>query len=335
MVAMNTSNEPVWVSGASGFIGRHLVRALLKQNKKVRAFDIVPCPESLCESEAVEWVQGDIANKIAVKQSLEGCSTVFHLAAMVGDWGSEAQHKKITVDGTQNVFQSLQELESKAPVILASSIVVYGDQLGRMRCHEALAHGKNYGRYSESKQAQERLAQSFIQAGLDIRIVRPANVYGAGSKPWVELLSSQLQTGLPSLVSGGDFDAGLVHVNNLVDILIRVSENSNAKGQIYNAADEEGITWLRYMSDIAKICDAPKPKSIPWLAAYAIATVGEAGYNLLRLDGRRPLITLESLNLIGSSHRIDMEKTKRELGYRAVTSYREGIKEVAEYLSES
>jgi nucleoside-diphosphate-sugar epimerase len=331
---MKKSNDYIWVSGASGFIGRHLVRELLKQGRKVRAYDIVPCPESLCSNKAIDWVQGDIADKFAVKMSLDGCAAVFHLAAMVGDWGAVAKHQKITVGGTQNVFESLHELDSKVPIVLSSSIVVYGHQIGRMRCHEALPHGKSYGRYGDSKQSQERLAQSFIQAGLDIRIVRPANVYGAGSKPWVEILSAQLQTGLPSLVSGGDFDAGLVHVNNLVDILIRVSENSGAKGQIYNAADEEGITWLRYMSDIAKICDAPKPISIPWLAAYAFAKMGEASYNLLRIEGR-PLITLESLNLIGSSHRIDMEKTKRELGYRTVTSYRDGIEEVAEYLSET
>jgi nucleoside-diphosphate-sugar epimerase len=325
-------NDPVWVSGASGFIGRRLVRALLEKGLKVRAFDIVNCAESLANNQNLDWIQGDISDKASVKSSLSGCKTIFHLAAMVGDWGTKEQHERITVQGTRNLFESIVELELRPVVVLSSSIVVYGEALGSQRCHEGLPLGSTFGPYSESKQAQERIAMAFHQQGIDVRVVRPANVYGAGSKPWVDLLSEQLQKGLPSLVAGGDFDAGLVHVDNVVEVLLLAAERG-ASGQIYNVADEEGVTWSRYMRDIAEFSDAPKPISIPRILAYGVARLAETGFGFLRLESRPP-ITLESLNLIGSSHRIDMEKTKRELGYKPVRLYQDGIEEVEQYLSQ-
>jgi nucleoside-diphosphate-sugar epimerase len=330
-ILWNNIPQPVFVTGAAGFIGRRLVNRLLEEGVNVVAFDLLACPESLCDSDLVNWVQGDITVKADVKLALKGCQSIFHLAAMVGDWGQETLHRSVTVEGTRYVFESAAEYELLGPVVLASSIVVYGDQIDRQRCHEGLSMGATFGPYSKCKQAQEGLAQSFLQQGLDIRTVRPANVYGAGSKPWVETLSAELRRGIPCLIGGGDFDAGLVHVDNVVEILWLVARFAGAKGQIYNAADEEGITWKRYMSDLAKICDAPVPRSIPRLLAKSLAQVGETGFGLLNVAMRPPL-TFEALNLVGSCHRIDMEKSKRELGYQVQTTYREGLAEVGAYL---
>ena len=330
-VRLGKLEEPIMVTGAAGFIGRRLVQRLLGEGKRVVAFDIVACPESLAEQDLLDWIQGDITVYGVVQSAIHTCRTVFHLAAMVGDWGSAELHEAVTVTGTKHIFDAALACEQRPKVVLASSIVVYGDQIGKGLVHEGLPLGKTFGPYSESKQAQEYLAQRYIQQGMDIRVVRPANVYGAGSKPWVEELSKELKKGVPALVSGGDFDAGLVHVDNVIEIMIRAARCAAAKGQIFNAADEEGVTWKRYMTDIGAICGAPAPRSMPKALARYLAFTLERSYKVLKISTRPP-ITFEALNLIGSKHDIDMSKTKHDLGYSVVTSYAQGLSEVKDYL---
>lgn len=323
--------EPVLVTGAAGFIGVRLVKRLLAEGRKVRAFDVAGCPRTLDAHANLAWWQGDITSEIDVKRAVTGVGIVFHLAAVVGDWGPATRHKAVTVEGTRHLFQAVLDTGGSVRVVLASSIVVYGDQLNDQRCHEGLAHGKPCGPYSECKQLQEVLAGQFCQQGLDVRVVRPANVYGAGSKPWVDDLCVELQKGNPSLIDGGDYNAGLVHVDNVVEILLLAAGKPNAAGQIYNAADEEGITWKCYMTDMATLCGASAPRSIPRILATALAAIGEPAFRWLRIKTRPPL-TSEALNLVGSSHCIDMGKTRRELGFVARKCYVDGMQEIGEYL---
>ena len=325
--------EPVLVTGAAGFIGRRLVNRLLHDGIQVRAFDCVACPESLMQQQNLSWYQGDIRHASALNEAMQDCGTVFHLAAMVGDWGDPESHRQVTVEGTRHCFERAMQ-QAKVRVVLASSIVVYGDQIGLGVCHEALPHGLTFGPYSECKQAQERLAQRYLQQGLDVRIVRPANVYGAGCKPWVEQLCEELKRGVPVLIDGGNYPAGLVHVDNVVDILLRAARVADSRGQIFNAADEEEVTWRRYMCDLAQLCGAPAPRSLPRVAARSLAWAGERAYKLLGSQ-RRPPITREALNLVGSPHQISMDKTRSALRYRPFVSYQEGLAEIEDYLGQA
>lgn len=323
--------EPILVTGAAGFIGRRLVKRLLDEGRQVRAFDVMLCPESLQGEPNLQWCKGDISRREDVKKAIAGCHSIFHLAALVGDWGQAALHQKITVEGTQILFELALASPSKPRLVLASSIVVYGDQLNGERCYEGMPHGWFYGPYGKSKQTQETIAHQFIQQGLDIRIVRPANVYGAGSKPWVDDVCVELKKGIPVLIAGGNYNAGIVHVDNVIEILILSCEFENARGQIFNAADEEGVTWRQYMKNLAECCGSSKPKSMPRVVAKYFAKTSELTYRLMKIENRPPL-TSEALNLIGSNHRIDMTKTKALLDYKPVKYYREGLEEIRQYL---
>lgn len=325
--------EPVLVTGAAGFIGRRLVNRLLNEGIEVRGFDVVACPEALAGHSRLAWYSGDISQAHSLAEAMQDCGTVFHLAAMVGDWGAAEAHEAVTVCGTRYCFDEALR-QPRIRVVLASSIVVYGQQIGAGICHEALDFGDTFGPYSASKQAQEKLAMSYVQRGLDVRIVRPANVYGAGSRPWVEQLSQELRRGVPVLIGGGDYDAGLVHVDNVVDVLLRAARISHGAGQVYNAADEEGITWKQYMSDLAELVGAPAPRSIPRVMARYMAWAGEKAFRAVNMRQRPPL-TREALNLVGSRHQISMAKTCKHLRYAPLTRYKDGLKEIASYLAES
>ncbi len=304
---------PVLVTGATGFIGRRIVERLLAGGAAVSAF-VLPG-----ESVPVGWgaggevVRGDVADAPAVDRAMEGIGTVVHLAAVVGDWAPASLFDRVTVRGTRHVLSAAAAARARA--VLASSVVVYGDSIGRDVCDEDHPFGRPLGLYGRSKQAQELCARELAASrGLEVVIVRPTNVFGPGSRPWVDEVLAQIRRGLPTLVGGGAGRAGLCSVENAVDVFLRAAATPSAAGRIYNASDGSEVTWRRYFEDLARAAGAPPPKAVPELVARASARVCEAVWRLGRLAGRPP-ITREALNLIGSDFQVPIERARRELGY--------------------
>lgn len=323
---MSAWREPVLVTGAGGFIGRYLVQSLDEAGVSVYALMLPGEPVPTTWSADVRIVIGDVTDRHAMRKALSGAGTVFHLAAVVGDWGAESLFQKVTVGGTANVLEAAAESGTRA--VLASSIVVYGHRLGTDACHEGLDFGDTFGPYGRSKQAQEKLAWDLVHsAGLELTVVRPANVFGVGSRPWVEMVLPLLHRRDPTLIGGGHGNAGLCHVRNLVDLLLRAGLDPVAVGRTYNGADGSDVTWRRYFSDLAEIVGAPKPRSIPRWAAGPAARVCEFLWYFLKKEERPPL-TREALNLAGSHHRISITKAHRELGYEPNFTYDEAIAEL-------
>jgi nucleoside-diphosphate-sugar epimerase len=325
-------SQPALVTGATGFVGRALTARLLREGVRVRALVL---PEENTEGVLpadLEVARGDVADDAAVSAAMRGAGSVFHLAAVVEDWGEEEFFQRVSVGGTRNVLNAAADNGTR--LLLASSVVVYGDRINREVCQEDLPHGKAMGPYGRSKQQQERLAQEFARAGkVKVTVVRPTNVYGPGSRPWVHSVVAMLKTGAPLLIGGGEFNAGLVHVDNVVDVFVRAASTDAAIGRVYNACDGSDVTWKRYFSDLAALVGAKPPKSIPRVAARIGAYAGEAAWRSLSLKGRPPL-TREAVNLVGSHHRVPIERARTELGYVPTTEYAAGIESVAAYLKQ-
>ena len=190
------------------------------------------------------------------------------------------------------------------------------------------------GIYSRAKQEQERTARRFAdETGLPLTVIRPANVIGPGCGPWVEEALGLMHKGLPALISGGQQNAGLCSVENVVDVFVRAWKNDAAVGKIYNAADGSDVTWARYLKDLAELGGAPPPRSIPrWLAA-GMASTGERAWRWTRRT-ERPPITWEALNLVGSHHQVPIDRARRELGYApGDDSYAKTLREIASSLA--
>ncbi len=323
--------QPVLVTGANGFIGRRVVHKLLENGIMVTGL-VLP-DEDIPPSwgKAVKVIRGSIADPEAVQKAMGGMGTVIHLAAVVDSWGDEQHYWNRTVQGSRYIVEGA--VKRTIRVVLASSIVVYGDKIYSQVCTEEVGYGKTLGPYSRTKQAQEKLAWEFYNdKGMKLTVVRPANVYGPGSGPWVHEVIDALNSGMPSLVGGGNVNAGLAYVDNVSDILILAGSIPEAIGRTYNACDDLDITWRQYFSDIAKIIGANPPKSIPWSIARAGASVSEFIWKLFRIK-KHPPINREVLNLLGSDNRFSINRVQEELGYEPKISYSEGVNEIKKSLS--
>ncbi|MEW6076427.1 MAG: NAD-dependent epimerase/dehydratase family protein [Thermodesulfobacteriota bacterium] len=332
MESIDRIAQPVLVTGASGFIGRRVVARLLEAGVAVRAL-VLP-HEQLPEEwgTKVDIVRGDIADPEAVRQAVAGAGTIIHLAAVVSDWGDEALYWKYTVDGSRLVFE--EALRNNSRVVLTASVVVYGDNVRKRPCPEETPYGRAFGPYSRTKQAQERLAWEYYRdKALRLTVVRPANVYGPGSGPWLHDIIDVLKSGAPGLISGGKGNAGLAYVDNVADVLILAGLDEETVGRVYNAGDGLDVTWNQYFHDLAAMIGAKKPASVPRPLAAASAVVFESLWKLFRVK-KRPPLTREALNLVGSDNRFPNGRTARELGYTPLVSYAEGMARTKTYLEQ-
>lgn len=326
------SDRSVLVTGATGFIGRSLVTRLVDLGVPVRC--LVRSSSSTAEfnDSLVQLCEGDVLDRGSVRRAADGVEAIFHLAAVVGDWGDPNQFLRVNVDGARNVYESAAELGAR--VILASSIVVYGETLHTGVCAEDIGHGTAFAWYGRTKQQQELIAAEYADEGLDIVVLRLSNVYGPASRLWVDEAAEYLRRGLPSLVDGGRGDACLLHVDNAVEALILAWQVAGSAGRVYNIADGTSVTWRQYFCDLARLAGCPCPRSMSLPVARAMAAVTEETWRVFRLK-KRPPLTREALALVSSIEPLPIERACRELGYRPVVSYEEGMRGVADYLESS
>ncbi len=324
-------DDPILVTGATGFIGRRLMARLLSEGCRPRALVLPDDAVPIEWGDRVEVVRGDITRRADVSRALRDVTTLFHLAAVVSDWGSAELHRAVTVRGTERVLDAAAQRNVRA--VLASSVAVYGDALGRKVCDERRPLGRARGIYGRSKQAQERIALRLeAQQGLRVTIVRPATVFGPRCYRWVDRLVARLRQAQPVLIGDGRRAAGLTYVDNLVDLFVRVAGTPAAVGRIYNGTDDNEVTWLRYVTELAELAGAPKPQSLPKWLAKAVAYGYETSYRW-RHRTERPPLTWEAVNAMAAHHRVPIDKARRDLGYDPLVSYDEGMAAVADYLA--
>ncbi|MFE8070854.1 NAD(P)-dependent oxidoreductase [Marinobacteraceae bacterium S3BR75-40.1] len=324
--------SPVFVTGAGGFIGRRLVRSLARDGHPVTALLMEAEPPAPDWPADVTLERGDVTRIETLRASIPEGARIVHLAAMVGDWGEPQAHHRVTVQGTENLLAVAVEKKAEH-LVLSSSIVVYGHHIGSGPLDESHPFGDPLAPYDRCKQAQETLFVNYARnADIPYTVIRPANVFGPGSGPWVLSLLEEMKRGTPTLVGGGEFDAGLVYVDNLVDLFKRALERSEARNKTFIGADGFGVTWRQYMEDLASLAQVPPPKSVPDWLARGSAPVMNWLWQLVGAE-RRPPITPLAYRLVGQPNEFSNQKAREQLGWEPAISYRMALSAIADSLT--
>lgn len=245
---MDIRNKKMLVTGADGFIGSHLVEALLERGCDVRAFvfynsfnswgwlDTLP-PEKL---KALDVFAGDIRDPNGVAQAMQGCDVVFHLAALIAipfSYHSPDSYVDTNIKGTLNVLQAAKRLGTER-VLVTSTSEVYGTAQYAPIDEKHPFQGQSP--YSATKIGADRLAESFFRSfDTPVVIVRPFNTYGPRQSaraviPTVitQLLSGQTELRLGSLTPTRDFN----YVKDTAQGFIALAESDATIGQEINIA---------------------------------------------------------------------------------------------------
>ncbi len=320
------------VTGGSGFLGSHLVEALIARGERVRVLTRPTSQTDHLESLGVELVHGDLSDRPSLETALQSIERVYHCAALAADWGTWEAFRAANVTGVDNLLAAA--LESNVDkVIHVSTTDVYGHP--DYPADESAPFRPRGWPYGDTKIEGEQIVWDYHrQHGLPITVVRPVNIYGPRSTTFVMEIVDLLKEGGMIHIGSGEKPAGLAYVSNVVDLMLRAADSDASVGQAYNACDGSAVTWRQYVDRLAEIVGAPSPRvTIPHRLAYLLGWGMEKIYGALRITSR-PLLTRMTADLFSTDQGFPIEKARRELGYEPQVDFEEGMRRVQAWLQE-
>jgi nucleoside-diphosphate-sugar epimerase len=330
-----TRTETCLITGASGFIGGHLAERLVGQGLPVRCLVRPTSDLSLLETLGVEIAVGDLVDADSVARAARGCRYVLHCGALVSDWATVGEIKRINVEGTRNVVSAAVDACVERFVHF-SSTDVYGYPGGH-GIDETYVATRFRNWYSQTKFAAETEVRRAARAQrLEAVILRPATVYGPRSTDVVGEIARAIRGGNMLLVDGGRAIAGLCYVGNLIDAAALALVHDAAPGNAFNVTDGLDVTWKEFTSGLAQGLGRPDVRrSLPYWAAKGIGFSLEHGYRLLRTATRLslpPLLSRQAVHVMGHNQDFSNRKARELLGWEPRVDYDSGLVATLDWL---
>ena len=321
----------VLITGATGFIGGHLVDANLKKKNKVRALVMAADPgETALKKKKVEVVYGDLRDAASLERACKGIDIVFHCAAVVTDWAPQSLFDTVNIGGMENLCRAAALARVKRFVEMSTNDVFGLDE--NVTIDETYPLKKWNEPYADTKIAAEEVAWRYYREHkLPVTMVYPCWVYGPGDKTFVPLTADAILK-KEMMFWRRDVHVWPTYIDNLIDLLMKISTDKRAVGNGYLVHDGEMTTFQNFCAEIAGALGAKAPKlRIPYFVAYAAAVVMELIWRVLKKKSR-PLITTYTVKNLGSRLNFSIAKAARELGWKPRITYREGLAKTLAWL---
>jgi len=298
------------VTGGAGFIGSHLVRALLERGDQVRVLDNLSTGrrENLTDLD-VTLIEGDIRDLNTVLQAVSGISHLYHLAALISVQASVEDPLDcyaVNLNGSLNVLWAAQQA-GVSRVVLASSAAVYGDTDKKV---DETVKTRPLSPYASSKLAMEQAAQLFATtSNLPTVSLRCFNVYGPRQSPdspyaaVIPIFIRDMLEGRPPTIHGdGKQTRDFVSVEDVVQAFILATEMEEALGDVFNIGGGASISIL----DLAHTLQQIIPNSLDPI--YAPSRLGDIRFS-----------------------EADITRAESALGFRPTTDLKEGLQITVEW----
>lgn len=318
------------VTGASGFVGSHLVDKLLAEGHHVKCILRASSSRRWLEGKPIEIVDCGLFDKEALEPVLKDADYVYHVAGVVKA-KTEDEYYKGNVQSTNTLLEVVSKVNPNLKrFLVVSSQTACGPSLDGMPCSEETKEHPitTYGR---SKFAQEQLAETFFEK-LPITIVRPPAVFGERDTE-VYLIFKTYKAGLMTLIGFDDKKLNLIHVLDLVRGIYEASVSPNTVGQKYFIASEEIYTWPQVGDAIGKAFGKRAfTLRLPHSLVYTVAAIAQF---FAMFSSKAATFNLEKArDFVQPGWTCDVSKAKKDFGYSQKVYLEEGIKRSIDWYKE-
>jgi nucleoside-diphosphate-sugar epimerase len=315
------------VTGANGFTGSHLVKALEQRGDVVVGLVRKSSNLERLSDCNVQFVYGEITDRDSLKTAMTEVDWVFHTAAYVELGLVDAtEMERVNVEGTRAVMEVAQAV-GVSKVVYCSTIGVFGDTKGQVVDETFQRTQADFSSaYDRTKYEAQQIVDQFAAKGLPVVSILPSGIFGADDPHFGPVLQQFLKKGL-KLWAGGDRITGIVHVDDLVAAMILAAEKAKpGEHYIISAGDlttREMFNLLSQETGIPVPREAPKP--LVRLAGNLLDPIG-------RLLKWQPPLSRERVHYIyDRCVRVDATKARQELGWQP-RSVSETLREIVEIL---
>lgn len=315
----------VLVTGGTGYFGTRLVETLRGRGVRVRALARPTADTRRLAALGVEIVRGDVTDPASLVAAAAGQQLVIHAAGKVSDWGPRREFFQVNAQGTMNVVAACRTAGVRRLVHLGS-LTVLGLPRGGVPIDEsARPVADPRDAYSASKLSAETTVRAAHAAGsLETVVVRCGVIWGPGETTILPRVVALLARGRMVYPGGGGNRLGMTYVDNLVAGVL-LAAGAPAPGRVYHVTDGEEVSCRELLDALADELGLPRPRrSVPFGVIYAGAALLEWCYRLVG-SATPPPITRYGVRLVACDCRYDIGRAQRELGYRPVVTFREGI----------
>lgn len=302
------------VTGATGFVGAAVARALLAEGWAVSALVRGGSDRRNVASLALEQIVGDLTDPASLERALEGCEAVFHVAADYRLWAPQPQQLyRNNLEGTGNLLDAARRANIRR-IIYTSSVATIGlPPDGRPGTEETPVGLEDMiGHYKRSKFLAEERARRAAVAGAPVVIVNPSTPIGPGDvkpTPTGQIVLDAARGRTPAYVDTG---LNVVHVDDVAAGHLLAFHRGRI-GERYILGGED-MSLRQILTLIAQLAGRSPPRiRLPHAAVLPVAHVSEL---YARLTGRPTRITVEGVRMARKRMFFSSEKAVRELGYR-------------------
>jgi len=302
----------VFLTGATGFIGSHVARALVARGESVRCLCRPTSRRADLDDLSIDWIVGDLTDRDSLRRAMTGAEVVYHCAADYRLYARDPREiYRSNVEGTQNVLDLAAELAVSRIVYTSSvgTLALDGHRPANENARGQLEH--MIGDYKRSKFLAERVVETWIDRGLPVVVVSPSTPIGerdAKPTPTGKIIVDFLTGHLPAYV-----DTGL----NLVDVrdvalghLLAAERGRPGENYILGAVN---LTLRQVLELLSRMTGRHPPRiKLPHWIPLAIAHLEEP---LARWLGREPRVPLNGVRMSKSVMFFDSSKAVRELGF--------------------
>ena len=311
------------VTGATGFTGGYLVRALHARGVRVRALVRDPGTAQFPAGWGIEVAAGDLTDPGAVASAVAGCDFVFHLAAVHRDARySDVFYRSVNVDGTRNVLQAAVRAGVSRFIHVSTAALHNGPKVPADESAPLLPRDI----YESTKLAAEELVLAQFARGLAGSIVRPVGIYGPGELRFLKLFRA-IANRTFRMIGSGTSVQHLTYVDDVVDGILLCAQQPRAVGQIYIIAGPRYTSVNDLVRATARALGcAPPSGRIPLLPVMLAAGLIET---LCRPLGIEPPLHPRRVAFFVRNRGYCSDKARSELGYAPKIDLDEGLARTA------
>lgn len=318
------SSKTVLITGANGFLGAWLAKALVARNDTVKCLVRAGSDASALEGVAAQRVAGDVTQPASLVAAMAGVDVVFHLAG-IRRAATRDEFMRVNAEGTRHVCDAMLQAGARR-LVFVGSLAASGPSVGgRPRVEEdAFAPEEWYG---ESKAEAERIAFTYADR-LEVTVSRPARIIGPGDHENLTFFRL-VKKGFVLRIGGAERKLSFVDVEDVVDQLLLQADRPEAVGQAFFSASDEQFSveeLMRIVGDALKL--APKTLAVP---EKVLSALGSAADVVTNLTGRKlPLNRKLARQLLAPGWTCRIDKAKRLLGYQPKRGIADSLRRSAE-----
>lgn len=263
----------VAVTGATGFLGRYIVGALASAGWRVRILARRPPDHPQLAHLAIETVSGDLSNRSALRELVDGTDTVIHAAALIKA-PSAAAFQTVNVDGTVNLARAINDGNQTKRVLLVSSMAAREPQLST---------------YARTKRTSEEVLTTTLDRRSDWAVVRPCAIYGPWDRETLGIFRA-VGRGIAPRVRVANARIALIHAADAARAIVALCHRGPA-GAVLELADErpEGYSWDQIIGAAERGLHV-KTAAIP-IPGVALRIAAAVNVATARALGRTPMLT--------------------------------------------